>query len=152
VIYYLDLIHRPYVLQPQRFEGWFFPRHQVKPTLLGPVVRATLLPRAIIILILSLHFAIHNQIFAKLECMANVLSTQCPPIEASSIDRTQQSRFHLMTTEEPSLETLWLQNIRTMNKVQIIYYSNTAPSSKTFRDELSHSCLLHALPISSSLI
>jgi hypothetical protein len=43
-----------------------------------------------------------------------------PPIEASSIDRTQQSRFHLMTREEPSLKTLWLQNTRTMDKVQII--------------------------------
>jgi hypothetical protein len=41
-IYYLDFIHRPYVLQPQRFKGWFFPRHQVKPTLLGPVDRASL--------------------------------------------------------------------------------------------------------------
>jgi hypothetical protein len=28
-IYYLDFIHRPYVFQPQRFKGWFFPRHQV---------------------------------------------------------------------------------------------------------------------------
>jgi hypothetical protein len=45
---------------------------------------------------------------------------QGPPIEASSIDRTQQSSFHLMTNEEPSLETLWLQNIRTVDKVQII--------------------------------
>jgi hypothetical protein len=52
--------------------------------------------------------------------------SKCPQIEASSIDRTQQSRFHLMTTEEPSLETLWLKNIRTMDKVQItdpsLYY------------------------------
>jgi hypothetical protein len=32
-----------------------------------------------------------------------------------------------MTREEPSLETLWLQNIRTMDKVQIIERSNTAP-------------------------
>jgi hypothetical protein len=40
-----------------------------------------------------------------------------------------------MTREEPSLETLWLQNIRLMDKVQIIDRSNTAPSSKTFRDE-----------------
>jgi hypothetical protein len=35
MLYYYDLlfglIHRPYVLQPQRFKGWFFPRHQVKP-------------------------------------------------------------------------------------------------------------------------
>jgi hypothetical protein len=57
------------------------------------------------------------------------------PIEASSIDRTQQSRFHLMTTEETSLETLWLQNKGTMEKVQKLDRSNTAPSSKTFRDE-----------------
>jgi hypothetical protein len=41
-LYYLDFIHRPYVLQPQRFEGWLFPRHQVKPTLLGTVDRASL--------------------------------------------------------------------------------------------------------------
>jgi hypothetical protein len=31
------------------------------------------------------------------------------PIEASSIDRTQKSRFHLMTREEPSLEMLWFE-------------------------------------------
>jgi hypothetical protein len=43
-----------------------------------------------------------------------------PPIETSSIDRTQQSRFHLMTREGQSLETLWLQNIETMDKVQRI--------------------------------
>jgi hypothetical protein len=41
-IYCLDFIHRPYVLQTQRFEGWFFPRHQVKPNLLGLVDRASL--------------------------------------------------------------------------------------------------------------
>jgi hypothetical protein len=41
-IYYLDFIHRPYILQPQRLEGWLFPRHQVKPTLLGQVDRASL--------------------------------------------------------------------------------------------------------------
>jgi hypothetical protein len=41
-IYYLYFIHRPYILQPQRFKGWFFPRHQVKPILLGPVDRASL--------------------------------------------------------------------------------------------------------------
>jgi hypothetical protein len=34
--------------------------------------------RTIIILILSLHFVTHSQIFAQLECMASVLSTQCP--------------------------------------------------------------------------
>jgi hypothetical protein len=43
-----------------------------------------------------------------------------PPIEASSIDRTQRSRFHLMTRERPSLEMLWLQNTRTMDKIEII--------------------------------
>jgi hypothetical protein len=42
-----------------------------------------------------------------------------------------------MTREEPSLETLWFQNIRTMDKVQIIDHRKTAPSSKTFRDELN---------------
>jgi hypothetical protein len=41
-IYYLDFIHRPYVFQPQRFGGRFFPRHQVKPTVLGPVNLANL--------------------------------------------------------------------------------------------------------------
>jgi hypothetical protein len=39
---------------------------------------------------------------------------------SSSINQTQQSRFNLVTREEPSLETLWLQNIRTMDEVQII--------------------------------
>jgi hypothetical protein len=183
VIYYLDCINHPYVLQSQRFKEWFFPRHQVKPTLLGPVDQASLYrwtlstkhaghqlcedlamsykvtiltvlfealifypfstslylsKRAVIILILSHHFVTHswNNDRPQLECMASVLSTQCPPIETSSIDRTQQSRFHLMTRQEPSLETLWLQNIKTMDKVQIIDRSNTAPSSKTFRDEL----------------
>jgi hypothetical protein len=72
-IYSLDFIHRPCVLQPQRFRGWFFSCHQVKPTLLGAVDRA------------SLYW--------------------------------------------------WLQNIRTMDKVQIIDRSNTAPLSKTFTDE-----------------
>jgi hypothetical protein len=41
-------------------------------------------------------------------------------MEANSIDWTQQSRFHLMTREEPSLETLWLKNVSKMDKVQII--------------------------------
>jgi hypothetical protein len=41
-IYYLDFIHRPYVMQPQRFKGWFLTCHQVKPNLLGPVDRASL--------------------------------------------------------------------------------------------------------------
>jgi hypothetical protein len=40
-----------------------------------------------------------------------------------------------MTREEPSLE-MWLQNIETMDKVQRIDRSNTAPSSKAFGDEL----------------
>jgi hypothetical protein len=68
--------------------------------------------------------------------MALASSSGGLPIEASSIDRTQQSRFHLMTREEPSLETLWLQNIGTMDKVHITDRSNTASSSKTFRDEV----------------
>jgi hypothetical protein len=46
--------------------------------------------RGVIILILILHCVTHSQIFAQLECMVSVLSTLCPPIEASSIDRTQQ--------------------------------------------------------------
>jgi hypothetical protein len=41
-----------------------------------------------------------------------------------------------MMREEPSLEMSWLQNIRTIDKAQIIDRSNTAPSSKTFRDKL----------------
>jgi flagellar biosynthesis/type III secretory pathway M-ring protein FliF/YscJ len=49
--------------------------------------------------------------------------------EAGSTDRTQQIRL------EPSLETLWLQNIETMDKVQRIDRSCSVPSSKTFRDE-----------------
>jgi hypothetical protein len=40
-----------------------------------------------------------------------------------------------MTREEPSLETLWLKNIGTMDEVQKIDCNNTTPSSKTFRDE-----------------
>jgi hypothetical protein len=40
-IYYLDFIHCPYVLQPQRFEGWFFPRHHMN-LLLGLVDQASL--------------------------------------------------------------------------------------------------------------
>jgi hypothetical protein len=47
-----------------------------------------------------------------------------PLLVASSIDRTQQSRFHQMMREEPSLETLWLKNIRMMDKVQITDRSN----------------------------
>jgi hypothetical protein len=41
-IYNLDFIHRPYVSQPRCFKVWFFPRHHLKPTLLGPVDRASL--------------------------------------------------------------------------------------------------------------
>jgi hypothetical protein len=41
-----------------------------------------------------------------------------------------------MSREEPSLETLWLKN-KMMEKVQKIYRSYTAPSSKTFRDEIA---------------
>jgi hypothetical protein len=48
-------------------------------------------------------------VFAQLEYMTSVLSTQWPPIEASSISWTQQSRFHLRTREEPSLEMLWFK-------------------------------------------
>jgi hypothetical protein len=40
-----------------------------------------------------------------------------------------------MTKEEPSLKTLWLQNIQTMDKVQRTDHSNTAASSETFRDD-----------------
>jgi hypothetical protein len=45
VLYYCDLLFELYLsslLQPQRFKGWFSPRHQVKPTLLGPIDRASL--------------------------------------------------------------------------------------------------------------
>jgi hypothetical protein len=42
-----------------------------------------------------------------------------------SIVRTQQSRFHLRTREEPSLETLWLKKKRAMDEVQ-----KTDPSSQ----------------------
>jgi hypothetical protein len=37
-----------------------------------------------------------------------------------SIELAYIGRLHLMTREEPSLETLWLQNIGTMDKVQLI--------------------------------
>jgi hypothetical protein len=30
------------LFKPQRFKGWFFPRHHVKPTLLGPADQASL--------------------------------------------------------------------------------------------------------------
>jgi hypothetical protein len=42
----------------------------------------------------------------------------------------------LRTREEPFFETLWFKNKETMEKVQNLKSSNTAPSSKTFRDEL----------------
>jgi hypothetical protein len=53
-----------------------------------------------------------------------------PPIEASSIDRTQQSRFHLRTREEPSLETLWFKNIGAMDEVSmlLIWVVTSVPS------------------------
>jgi hypothetical protein len=43
-IYLLDFIHRHCVSfsKPLRFEGWFFFRPQVKPTLLDPLDRASL--------------------------------------------------------------------------------------------------------------
>jgi hypothetical protein len=47
---------------------------------------------------------------------------------------------HLRTREEPSLETLWFKNKETMEKVQNLKSSNTAPSSKTFRDEKRKVC------------
>jgi hypothetical protein len=37
-------------------------------------------------------FIAHCQISAQLECMPSVLNIPCPPIEASSIDRTHQKR------------------------------------------------------------
>jgi hypothetical protein len=52
-----------------------------------------------------------------------------------------------MTREEPSLETLWLQNIRTMDKVQIIDRGNTAPSSKTFGDEVKFCVEIYQIQI-----
>jgi hypothetical protein len=52
-----------------------------------------------------------------------------------------------MMREEPSLEMLWLQNIETMDKVQRIDRSNTAPSSKTFRDELSFYCIAYVVKL-----
>jgi hypothetical protein len=42
---------------------------------------------------------------------------------------------HNISRDGSLLETLWLQNTETMDKVQRIDHSNTAPSSKTFRDE-----------------
>jgi hypothetical protein len=42
-------------------------------------------------------------------------------------------------------EPLWLQNIRTMDKVQTIDHSNTVPSSKTFRNEVWWILLTHLL-------
>jgi hypothetical protein len=51
-----------------------------------------------------------------------------------SIDRTQLNRFHLMTREEPSLETLWLQNVRAMDLVQI---TDRSKSSHLFNEPLN---------------
>jgi hypothetical protein len=42
---------------------------------------------------------------------------------------------HLRAREEPSLETQWFKNKDTMEKIQNLRSSSTAPSSKTFRDE-----------------
>jgi hypothetical protein len=121
-ICYLDFIHRPYI--------YIFNHNVYDPQLLhycliwGTQISSNspqvlyLGKRDIIILILFLHFVTQSDLRTA-GCVASVLSTQCPPIEASSINRTQQSRFHLITREEPSLETLWLKNIRTMDKVQI---------------------------------
>jgi hypothetical protein len=47
--------------------------------------------------------------------------------------------FPRPTTEERTREeTLWLKNVRTMDKVQKTDPSNTAPSPKVFRDEWRH--------------
>jgi hypothetical protein len=48
--------------------------------------------------------------------LCTLLQTIITAIEASSIDRIHQGKVHLMTREEPSLETLWLQNTETMYK------------------------------------
>jgi hypothetical protein len=53
------------------------------------------------------------------------------------VDRAGLYRWSTDGREEPSLETLWLQNMETMDKVQRIDRSNTVPSSKTFRDQKS---------------
>jgi hypothetical protein len=65
-----------------------------------------------------------------------------------------------MTKEESSLEALWLQNIRTMDKIQIIDCNNTAPlemdnhllnqqvlaiSKHRKNTEMHHSHFLHLL-------
>jgi hypothetical protein len=47
VLYYWDLFFfnlsvALMFFKPQRFKGWFFPRPQVKPTLLGPFDQASL--------------------------------------------------------------------------------------------------------------
>jgi hypothetical protein len=43
---------------------------------------------------------------------------------------------HNVSRKEPSLETLWFKNKETLEIVQNLKSSNTAPSSKTFRDEV----------------
>jgi hypothetical protein len=48
-----------------------------------------------------------------------------------------------MTREEPSLETLWLKNIRKMDKVQNADPSNTA-HRQTFIDEIAQ-CFVEAV-------
>jgi hypothetical protein len=37
-----------------------------------------------------------------------------------------------------AIKPLWMKNIGTMDKVQKVDRSNTAPSSETFRDELTN--------------
>jgi hypothetical protein len=69
-----------------------------------------------------------------------------PPIEASSINQTQQSRFHLRTREKPSLETLWFKNIRAMDEVQITDPSSEDPSFFTLRSTF---CTVHYITITS---
>jgi hypothetical protein len=62
----------------------------------------------------------------------DLLSVDHLPIEASSIDQTQQSGFHLRTREEPSLEMLWFKKIRTMDKFQITDPNNFVFSFNKF--------------------
>jgi hypothetical protein len=54
-----------------------------------------------------------------------------------------------MTREEPSLETLWLQNIRTMDKVQIIERRNSSycSGSKTITIPYTYQTLKIRVPV-----
>jgi hypothetical protein len=54
---------------------------------------------------------------------------------------------HDVLRDGSSLETMWLQNVETIDKVQRIDSSNTAPSSKTFRDELFIKMLLETVHV-----